>query len=73
MITPDHVNTLYFLFGSLFGAALTCFGAAILHKKSMEDINNHTARKISDARRKAYSQGYEHRAALEFVAREEQG
>lgn len=60
-----------FLLGALAGANGIGLLAVVLHRRLAETLRQEQAARLSAARRKAYSQGYEARAALEFAARKE--
>lgn len=60
-----------FLLGFMAGGFAMGLLALVMHRRFMEELMREQARRLAAARHKAYGQGYEHRAALEFAAREE--
>jgi len=60
-----------FLIGALAGANGVGLLALVLHQRLAETLRLEQAARLAASRRKAYSQGYETRAALEFAARED--
>lgn len=60
-----------FLLGFMAGGFGMGLLALVMHRRFAEELVREQARRLAAARHKAYSQGYEHRAALEFAAREE--
>ena len=64
---------LAFSLGLLAGANGVGLLAVGMHRRLVETLRQERAEQLRAARRKAYSQGYEARAALEFAARQEGG
>lgn len=62
---------LAFGLGLLAGANGVGMLALVMHRRLMETLRQERAEQLRAVRRKAYSQGYEARAALEFTARRE--
>ncbi len=60
-----------FLLGFMAGGFGMGLLALVMHRRLTEELTREQARRLTAARQKAYGQGYEHRAALEFAAREE--
>lgn len=65
------LSTALFLLGFMAGGFGMGLLALVMHRRLTEELAREQARRLCAARHKAYSQGYEHRAALEFAAREE--
>lgn len=68
---PPTLGVPLFLLGFMAGAFAMGFLALVMHRRLAEELTRDQARRLSAARHKAYGQGYQHRAALEFAAREE--
>lgn len=60
-----------FLLGFMAGGFGMGLLALVMHRRLAEEQARESARRLAAARQKAYSQGYQHRAALEFATREE--
>ncbi len=60
---------LFFVLGLLAGGNGVGFLALVMHRRLLETLRQDHAHQLQTMRRKAYAQGYEHRAALEFAER----
>lgn len=50
---------LSFLLGSLFGAAVTAFFAAVIHTRKVQELQDEIVSTRETIRRNAYARGYE--------------
>lgn len=71
-MSPSLLFIPVFLLGFMGGGFAAGLLALLLHKRLLEELTQEHLRRLAETRRRAYGQGYEHRAALEFAAREEQ-
>ena len=68
---PPGALLLTFGLGLLAGVNAAGLLAVVLHRRLARAVEREHAARLAAARRKAYTQGYESRAALEFTARQE--
>ena len=57
--TMTTAELLIFLFGSLTGAAVTAFFAAVIHTRKVQQLHDEFTSTREVIRRNAYSKGYE--------------